>query len=51
MDNKAMENNRREFYFYLHSIVMKNKISFCGKQKNGKQKWKTRNNITYSQVK
>ncbi len=44
-----MENNRREPNFQL--LSNENKTSFCGKQKNGKQKWKTKNNITYLQVK
>jgi hypothetical protein len=41
MDNKKMENDM-EWYFKYYEI---------GKQRNGKQKWKTNNNITYSQVK
>jgi len=43
MDNKKMENERREVLFIKHLL--------SGKQRNGKQKWKTKNNITYLQVK
>jgi len=51
MDNKGMENNQRLFRLQLQSNAKQNSI--CGKQKNGKQKWKTNTTkiITYLQVK
>ena len=42
MDNKRMENDTKLSFFRK----LLKEFRFVGKQKNGKQKWKT-NNITY----
>jgi hypothetical protein len=51
MDNKRMENKLEVVLFKIES-QLQIKYNFSGKQKNGKQKWKTtQNNTTYLQVK